>query len=241
MTTDLIGLGDRADIILDIDASTPLTDSLIRSVAEVCDGAEDSAEAVVILRLADRSLPGTPETAWPGDTGVHAVNKWERVLRRLERLPAATIAVVQGAVGGPALELLLAMDYRIGTPDVVVRPPFLGRDPWPGMLLHRLSQQTGVAAARRITLFGSEISAERALHTGILDELAPADDLAAPVAAAAKLATGLAGSELAIRRRLVLDASTTAFEESLGAHLSACDRALRRARTRTSAAEGSAA
>jgi isomerase DpgB len=98
-----------------------------------------------------------------------------------------------------------------------------------------------VAAARRITLFGSEISAERALHTGILDELAPADDLAAPVAAAAKLATGLAGSELAIRRRLVLDAATTAFEESLGAHLSACDRALRRARTRTSAAEGSAA
>jgi isomerase DpgB len=241
VTTDLIGLGDRADIILDIDASAPLTDALIRSVAEVCDRAEDSTEALVILRLADRSLPGTPETAWPGAAGVHDVNKWERVLRRLERLPAATLAVVQGAAGGPTLELLLAVDYRIGTPDVVVRPPFLGRDPWPGMLLHRLSQQTGVAAARRITLFGGEIPAERALHIGILDELAPADDLATPVAAAAKLAVGLTGSELAIRRRLVLDAATTAFEESLGAHLSACDRALRRARARASAAEGSAA
>ncbi|BCK68054.1 hypothetical protein Srufu_020070 [Streptomyces libani subsp. rufus] len=180
MTTDLIGLGDQADIILDIDTSTALTDALIHSVSEVCDHAEDATDSVVILRLADHSLPSTPDAAWPGDAEVHTVNKWERTLRRLERLPAPTIAVVEGAVGGPALELLLAVDYRIATPDVAIRPPLLGGVPWPGMLLHRLSQQVGVAASRRIALFGTEIAAERALHTGILDELAPAADLATP-------------------------------------------------------------
>ncbi|MCZ9336264.1 enoyl-CoA hydratase/isomerase family protein, partial [Streptomyces sp. TRM76130] len=43
----------------------------------------------------------------------------------------------------------------------------------------------------------------------------------------AGLAGGLSGKELAIRRQLLFDAANTAFEDALGPHLAACDRALR--------------
>jgi isomerase DpgB len=42
------------------------------------------------------------------------------------------------------------------------------------------------------------------------------------------LTAGVAGEELAIRRQLLLDAGHTRFEDALGSHLAACDRALRR-------------
>jgi isomerase DpgB len=38
-----------------------------------------------------------------------------------------------------------------------------------------------------------------------------------------------AGAELAIRRQLMDEASWMSFEDALGPHLAACDRALRRA------------
>jgi isomerase DpgB len=74
-------------------------------------------------------------------------------------------------------------------------------------------------------LFGLPIDALEALTLGIVDELA--DDAAAAVAAAAALVDGLSGKEVAIRRQLMFDATTTSFEDALGMHLGACDRALR--------------
>ena len=96
---------------------------------------------------------------------------------------------------------------------------------WPGMALHRLAQQTaGTAAIRRAVLFGTPLDAAQALALHLVDEVT--DDAASSVAA--ELTAVFAGSELAIRRQLLLDGRTAPFEEALGAHLAACDRALRR-------------
>ena len=54
------------------------------------------------------------------------------------------------------------------------------------------------------------------------------DDTAAALTASLALIGTLSGPEVSIRRQLMLDAATVGFEESLGAHLAACDRALRR-------------
>jgi isomerase DpgB len=54
------------------------------------------------------------------------------------------------------------------------------------------------------------------------------DEPGAAVAAIARQAAGITGTELAIRRQLFLDAGHTRFEDALGSHLAACDRTLRR-------------
>ncbi|HEX6344778.1 enoyl-CoA-hydratase DpgB [Umezawaea sp.] len=217
-------LGDRADFYLDIDSGWVLSPSLIASVEELCDNVEDTAaDTAVVLRLG-----GSPnDGGGPGDVGVHLVNKWERALRRLERLAAVTIAVADGDCSGVALEALLSCDYRIGTPGLRLALPVAAGEPWPGMVVHRLANQLGVARARHLVLFGSAITGRRAVELGILDELTEDVDFA--VEAQTALARGLAGTELAIRRRLLMDATTTSFEDALGTHLAACDRTLRRA------------
>lgn len=217
-------MGDRADFYLEIDSGWALSPSLIASVEELCDNVEDTAaDTAVVLRLGGAADDG----GGPGDVGIHLVNKWERALRRLERLASVTIAVADGRCAGVALEALLSCDYRIGAPGLRLALPVAAGEPWPGMVVHRLANQLGVAKARQLVLFGSAISGARALELGILDEVT--DDLDFAVEAQTTLARGVAGTELAIRRRLLMDATTTSFEDALGTHLAACDRTLRRA------------
>ena len=188
----------------------------------LCDraGAGD-ASGSVILRLS-----GLPGPGWSSDLSVALVSKWERGLRRLERLPAVTIAVADDDCGGAALDALLVADYRIMPAGARLVMPVVAGATWPGMALYRLARQAaGAALARRAVLFGTPIGAAEAQAIGVIDEVtanaALALEYALEVAGAAR------GAELAIRRQLILEATSTTFEDALGVHLAACDRALR--------------
>lgn len=230
--TDLPGkLADSAAGYFRIDIPTVLTPSLISTLDQFCDLVDDAGDAVAVLRLSGPTEPTGPDhqQPWPGEVGIHLVNKWERALRRVERLRAATIAVADGRCAGAGLEVLLATDYRIATTAFRLTLPTPSGVPWPGMIVHRLANQLGVARARRLVLFGGDLTAADAVESALVDEVT--NDIADRVQATARLLSGLAGQELAVRRRLLLDATTTSFEDALGAHLAACDRTLRRAQT----------
>ena len=217
-----------SDLYLEIAGTGPLTPELVAEVEAFGSRAEGAgAGEVAVVRVT-----GADDSAWPGDVGIHLVNKWERALRKLERVGVATVGVVTGECGGPAAEVLLSTDYRIATPDLTLRLPSLGGQLWPGMVLHRLANQVGVAGVRQLALFGSAVSAQDALRLSLVDDVA--DDVAKGLEVAHDLLGGTAGTELAIRRRLLLDALTTSFEDALGTHLAACDRALRRSRENAS-------
>ena len=205
---------------LEIDAREPLSAEVIARVAAACERVEDEG-GILRVHLRDRGAYfEEPEV------GVHTVNQWERILRRLERLPAPTLAVVHGYCAGLALEVLLATDYRIAAADARLRVPMRPDGTWPGMALYRLANQIGVAQVRRLALFGMEIDAHRATGLGLVDEVGGLADLTRTALA---VLGGVSGKELAIRRRLLLDATTTSYEDALGAHLAACDRAVRQA------------
>nr|WP_198537886.1 MULTISPECIES: enoyl-CoA-hydratase DpgB [Frankia] len=202
--------------MLRIDGAQPLSAESVRRVAEVCDRVEDSGGTAALVA----HVSGAPRGGVPEDLTVGLVTKWERALRRLERQSATTVAIASGDCGGTALDVLLATDVRLATPGTRLLVMTDGGATWPGMALYRLVQQVGTAAARRAVMFGAPIDAVEALRLGLLDELSD-DPEGVPVEA-------FPGRELAIRRQLMFDASTTSFEEALGAHLAAYDRALRR-------------
>ncbi|MFB7918192.1 enoyl-CoA-hydratase DpgB [Streptomyces sp. NPDC056061] len=217
------GLPDGLDITLDLDPALPLP-RLTGAVTEACDRAEQRTErTVVVVRL-----PHTPTAAraWPGTADIQQINRWERAVRRLERLPALSIAVADGACGGPALDLLLVSDYRIGAPDLRLLAPVNDGHFWPGMVVYRLSQQLGAARARQIVLWGDDLDAPRAHDLGLLDQVTADTDEA--VHTASVLMGRISDTELAIRRQLLLEAQTLEYDDALGAHLAACDRELRR-------------
>ncbi|AZM57018.1 enoyl-CoA hydratase [Streptomyces sp. WAC 01529] len=206
---------------LELDGSEPLSATAVKAVADLCDRAEDpEGHALAVVHVT-----GAPHGDWTGGLDVTLVTKWERALRRLERLPAATVAVARGDCGGTALDAFLAADLRVAAPGTRLLVPRDATATWPGMAVYRLVQLAGAARVRKAVLFGRPIDAAEALALGVVDEVA--DDPAAAVTAAAGLAHGLSGKEIAIRRQLMFDAATTSFEDALGAHLAACDRALR--------------
>ena len=208
--------------VLRLDGARPLSVNSVEAVAAICDQAEDHGGPGVV----EMHLSGAPEGPWTGRLTVGLVTKWERAVRRLERLPLMTVAVVSGDCGGTALDVLLAADVRIAAPGTRLLVASDGTATWPGMALYRLVQQVGPAAARGPVLLGRPITADEAVALHLLDEVAR--DPAGRAAALVGTAERRLDRELAIRRQWMFEAASTSFEDALGAHLAACDRALRR-------------
>ncbi|QLQ40520.2 enoyl-CoA-hydratase DpgB [Micromonospora robiginosa] len=225
MDTDIDGARATAlEIAIEIDGRRAPGPEQIATVLRACARAEDAVTpAVVVVHVS-----GAPAGPWPDGVTVGVINKWEQALRRLEQLPAATVAVASGDCGGPALDALLATDYRIAATSARLVPSRPGAASWPGMALYRMTRQGSAAdAVRRSVLFGSPITMAEALPVSLVHEVT--DDPAAAVAAATARVVTVPGAEVALRRQLMLDAQTVGFEDALGVHLAACDRELRRA------------
>ena len=221
----LTQLPDALGVLVELDGGKPLAE-LTATVNSVCDDSDSRGrQSVVVLRLTASDLE---RREWPGDVRIQDVNRWERAIRRLERLPTVNIAVAQGICGGLALDLLLATDFRIGAPDLRLMLPVNDGHLWPGMSIYRLVQHLGIAKARQIVLWDTDITLEKATQLGLIDQVS--DDLTEAAHTAAVLTGRVSGPELTIRRQLLLEATSVEYEEALGTHLAACDRELRRLR-----------
>ncbi|MFI6084297.1 enoyl-CoA-hydratase DpgB [Streptomyces sp. NPDC051217] len=218
-------LPDGLGIMVRFDGPRSLAD-LTSAVHTVCAEAESRAKPTVVVLSFDALSADCRE--WPGKVDVQQVNRWERAVRRLERLPVVSIAMLRGTCGGPTLDLLLAADFRIGSSDVRLLLPVNAEHFWPGMAVHRLVQHLGVARARQLVLWGTDIPLEKALDLGLIDHVD--DDTDEAVRTAAILTGRVSGREMAVRRQLLQEAASAEYDDALGAHLAACDRELRRLR-----------
>jgi enoyl-CoA hydratase len=98
----------------------------------------------------------------------------------LEKLRVPTIAAVSGGVYGGGTDLVLACDFRIGIPGIVASMPAAALGIhyyYEG--LRRYVERLGLAAAKRMFLCASRLSAEELLNVGFLDEIVPAERLEA--------------------------------------------------------------
>ncbi len=99
-----------------------------------------------------------------------------RVFNEIEHLPIPTVAVIRGYAMGGGLELALACDFRLGTPEAVLSSPELqhGWLPgWGGMT--RLRRLVGEARAREVVMLGERIDAASALRLGLLTRVLGAE------------------------------------------------------------------
>lgn len=216
-------LSPPAAEVLHVDGGEPISSESIAAVQSFCNRLEDRlGPGPAVIRVS-----GVPDPSWARDLSVGLVSKWERAVRRLERAPLPTVAIASGDCSGTALDVLLTADIRIAVRGTRLIPVTYAEATWPGMVLYRLARHADLGAVRRAALLGSPLDAVVAAEAGLVDEVVDDPDRALETVAA--LAAGLAGRELAIRRQLLLDAGHTRFEDALGAHLAACDRALRRA------------
>ena len=210
---------------IQIDGAGSLSSDLTTQINNTLDRAEDSGPAsIMLVHVAGQMNPAVVRP-WPGETDIQLVTKWERALRRIERSGSTTIVLVEHACSALALELLLVADCRLATSDFSMQWAVPGADVWPGMALYRLSRQIGESRARQLFLASSTMPLERALDLNIIDEIV---DYWGHGDSTTHILEFAPPDDFPIRRRLMQDSFSTGFDDALGAHLAACDRALRR-------------
>ncbi len=133
-----------------------------------------------------------------------------------------TIAAVNGAAMGGGCELALACDIRVAVPEAKIGLPevSLGLIPgWGGT--QRLWRIVGPSKARRMIFTGRPVTGEQALQVGLVDELAPPEQLGEVVdgLVAQILANGPAAVRLAKRSLLV--GETEGFKDGHRAEIQA--------------------
>lgn len=118
---------------------------------------------------------------------------WEQLSGAIAGFAGLTIAALNGTLAGGAFGMALACDLRIAVPQASFFYPVmrLGYLPQPSDPA-RLRALVGPARASMILMAGAKIAADEALAWGLIDRIAPADDLmpAARALAADVLAAG---------------------------------------------------
>jgi enoyl-CoA hydratase/carnithine racemase len=123
---------------------------------------------------------------------------------RLAAFDRPTIARIAGHCVGGGCQLALACDFRIAGPETRfgVTPARLGIV-YPAGSTARLVRAVGVSAAKRLLFTAELVDAEQALAWRLIDELAPAGELDARVAALAAVLTSRSALSQAAAKELI--------------------------------------
>lgn len=116
----------------------------------------------------------------PLDMGLDWIREGHRIFDRLARLKPVLIAVLNGHALGGGLELAATADFRLCAAHAKLGLPETGIGMIPGWSgTQRLVTRCGSQAVRRMALGGEILTAETALSLGVVDAVAPADELPA--------------------------------------------------------------
>jgi len=225
--------GDVATLTLDRPGGNRINIRMLRELTAICDHLEDSvseggapAKVVVIRGAGGVFSQGVDFEDFHPDrpVDIHGFNKWEKVCTRLERLPMATVAVVDGAAVGGGLQIALVCDLRVATPRATFQLPEVHMGFLPGMATFRLAKYMGMGRARRFMLTCETLDARAACDAGMIDRVD--EDAEAGLAWAMESLGPNHPVAVHLTRRLLNECFATTYEDAIGHFLAAQHRAV---------------
>ena len=146
---------------------------------------EQNVRVVLLTGAGERAFSvGADINAWSSLDPLQMWRWWvrdgHRVFARIARLRQPVIAVLNGYTFGGGLELALATDLRVAAEGIELAQPEvkLGTVPgWGGT--QRLPALIGASRAKRMILTGKRVDAATAERWGLVDEVAPREQLVA--------------------------------------------------------------
>lgn len=131
--------------------------------------------------------------------------RWDVALAKIEAIPVATIAAVQGPCLGGGLQIILCCDLSIASTDATFGLSAVRHGIIPGLATYRLARLIGLGAAREMMLLGETWDAARAQRQALVNDVvtrealeAKTRDLAHQLAANVRAAT-IATKRLTLR------------------------------------------
>lgn len=145
------------------------------------------------------------------------VERGQAAFAKLDRLPIASIAAINGYAFGGGLELALACTFRLAVPGAKMGLPevTLGLIPGYGGT-QRLPRVVGQGRALEMIMTAQTVTADEALSMGLVNAVVEGDPVDAAVAFAARFA-GFGLPALNLARRAVQRAGEVSLDEGLEA------------------------
>lgn len=139
----------------------------------------------------------------------------QTVFAKLDQLPIASIALVNGYAFGGGTELALASTFRLATPNAIFGLPEVKLGLIPGYGgTQRLPRLIGEGRALELIMTGRNVAAEEAEKIGLVNQIVEGDILKAGKAFASKF-TKFSLPVLEFARRAVQRASDVTLEQGL--------------------------
>jgi 2-(1,2-epoxy-1,2-dihydrophenyl)acetyl-CoA isomerase len=162
---------------------------------------------------------GAPERA-QGEVARGIATGWQRLVTAVLDCEKPVVAAVNGTAAGAGMHLALACDVVLMADTARLVPVFVRRGIAPDAAgAYLLTRLVGPQVAKRLYLFGDDVSAADALRLGLVGDVVPAADLSATaVALVERLAAGptrtLAAAKRLVNRALDVDRDTALTEEA---------------------------
>ncbi|WP_281783306.1 enoyl-CoA hydratase/isomerase family protein [Sinimarinibacterium flocculans] len=201
-------------------ALNALSFGLIREIGAALDAvAASDARALIITGAGDKAFCVGADIKELQDRPLieqkRSAELGQAVFARLDRLPVASIALINGYAFGGGLELALACSFRLATPNAAMGLPEIKLGLIPGYGgTQRLPRLIGESRALELILTGRTVKAEEALHIGLVNRILEAPALDAVIGFAQEFGGyGLLAQRFA--REAVQRAATTTLENGL--------------------------
>jgi len=175
-----------------VPAHNALTHQMWVDLHDICvDLAKDPTVRVVTFRGTGGKafISGTDISSFAdfssGQDGVDYENEIDVFMGSIDRIPATTIAIVDGWAVGGGINISSACDFRIATPNARFGSP-IGRtigNCLSASSYARVGAAVGVQIAKRMVLLGEMITAQELLDSGFLYKMVEPEELDAAVEA----------------------------------------------------------
>lgn len=202
------------------DALNALNVRMIRDIGDAIDEAANSdARALLFIGAGEKAFcAGADIKELLGRSLVESKRGAElgqRTFAKLDTLPIASIAVINGYAFGGGLELALACTFRIATPNAKVGLPEIKLGAIPGYGgTQRLPRVVGEARALEMIMTGRTVEAEEAERIGLVSRIVEGDPVLAGIGFARQF-SGFSLPVLALAREAVTRAGDTPVSEGL--------------------------
>jgi len=169
-------------------ALNALNVALLGELAAAIDEAGKSdARALLVIGAGDKAFCAGADikelTGRTPDGHQAAMEYGQSVFARLDALPIASVAIVNGYAFGGGLELALACTLRLATPNAKMGLPEIKLGIIPGYGgTQRLPRLVGEARALEWIMSGRTVDADEAWRAGLVNRIVEGDALAAGVA-----------------------------------------------------------
>ncbi len=167
---------------------------------------DPTARAVIILGAGRAFCTGIDlKELAAGETPQAYFYHWDRALRLLELSDKLVLCAIQGYALGGGLQLPLACDIRIATPDAQLGLPAAKEGFIPGLGAYRLPRYIGLGRAKRMALSDESVDGDEALRIGLVDYVVDGANFGAEVEALVQRYLAIS-SEGARQTKLMLSA-----------------------------------